>query len=140
MQADARFFDGEIARDHMVIAELTPQGLAIEGLGVTPRVWSLSGLNLIAGAAPGHPLRLGHESEAGARLIITQEAFTRELIAQAPHLAGGFNAKRASRAVAIIAASALITAGVLYLILSYAPETLAFVLPDSWRNSLGDQV
>jgi len=140
MRADARFFDGEIARDHRVIVELTPQGLAIEGLGVVPRVWSLSGLNLIARAGPGHPLRLGHESEVGTRLVITQEAFTRELIALAPHLAGGFNARRASRVAAIIAISALVTAGVLYLILSYAPQTLAFMLPDSWRNSLGDQV
>lgn len=140
MRADARFFDGEIARDHMVIAELTPQGLAIEGLGVAPRIWSLSGLNLIAQAQPGHPLRLGHESEPGARLVITQEAFTRELIAQAPHIAGGFNARRAGRIAAIIAVSALVTTGLLYLILSYAPQTLAFVLPDSWRNSLGDQV
>ena len=140
MRADARFFDGEIARDHIVVAELTAQGLAIEGLGVAPRVWSLSGLNPISPAQPGHPLRLGHETEPGARLVITQEAFTRELIAQAPHLAGGFNPKRASRVAAIIAASALAAAGVLYLILSYAPQTLAFVLPDSWRNSLGDQV
>jgi Zn-dependent protease with chaperone function len=136
MKTDARFFDGEIARDHMVIAELTPQGLAIEGLGVTPRVWSLSGLNLIAKAQPGHPLRLGYENEPGARLVVTQEAFTRELMAQAPHLAGGFNARRAGRVAAIIALCALATAGVL----SYAPQTLAFVLPDSWRNSLGDQV
>lgn len=140
MRTDARFFDGEIARDHLVIAELTPQGLAIEGLGVVPRVWSLSGLNLIAPMQPGRPLRLGHESEIGARLVITQEVFSRELIARAPHLAGGFNPRRAGRVVAIIAASALIAAGVLYLILSYAPQTLAFTLPDSWRKSLGDQV
>jgi predicted Zn-dependent protease len=140
MPGNARFFDGEIARDHLVIAELTPQGLTIDGLGLVPRVWSLSGLDLIAQAQPGRPLRLGHQNEPGARLVITQEAFARELIRRAPHLAGGFNSRRAGRIAAIIAISALVTAGVLYLILSYAPQTLAFVLPDSWRNSLGDQV
>ncbi len=140
MRADARYFDGEIARDHTVVVELTPQGLAIEGLNVIPRVWSLSGLAAITPARPGHPLRLGHDAEPGARLVITQEAFTRELLARAPHLAGGFNARRAGRVAAIVAISTLVTAGALYLILSYAPQTLAFVLPDSWRNRLGDQV
>jgi Zn-dependent protease with chaperone function len=140
MRADARFFDGEIARDHIAVVELTAQGLQIEGLGVRQRIWSLSGLTAVAAAQPGYPFRLSHESEPGARLVITQEAFTRELIAQAPHLAGGFNAKRAGRVAGIVAISALVTAAVLYVLLSYAPQTLAFVLPDSWRNSLGEQV
>lgn len=140
MRADARFFDGEIARDHVAVVELSSLGLQIDGLEVRQRIWSLSGLTAIATPQPGYPFRLSHESEPGARLVITQEAFTRELIAQAPHLAGGFNAKRAGRVAAIVAVSALITAGVLYVLLSYAPQTLAFVLPDSWRNSLGAQV
>ncbi|MGE4248648.1 MAG: M48 family metallopeptidase [Parvibaculaceae bacterium] len=140
MRVDARFFDGEIARDHLVAAELAPEGLAIEGPGVPRRIWSLSGLVAIAPLRPGHPARLGHDAVPGARLVITQEAFTRELVARAPHLAGGINVRKAGRWAAIIAACALLTLGVLYLTLSYAPQTLAAILPESWRNSLGDQV
>lgn len=140
MRTDARFFDGEVARDHIAVAELTAQGLQIEGLDVARRIWSLSGLTAVTPPQPGYPFRLSHEAEPGARLVITQEAFTRELVARAPHLAGGFNPRRAGRIAAIVAASALMTAGVLYVLLSYAPQTLAFVLPDSWRDSLGNQV
>lgn len=140
MRIDGRFFDGEVARDHVVVVELTPEGVAIESPSVPRRVWSLSGLTAIAPPQAGYPLRLGHDSAPGARLVITQEAFSRELVQRAPHLAGGLNVKKAGRWTAIIAGSTLLTVGVLYLILSYAPQTLAFVLPDSWRNTLGDQV
>lgn len=140
MRVDARFFDGETARDHAVSAELVPEGLAIEGLEVSRRVWSLSGLVAISPIAAGHPARLGHDAVPGARLVITDEAFLRELLQRAPHLGGGLNVRKAGRWAAIIAACAVLTAGVLYLTLSYAPQTLAFVLPESWRNTLGDQV
>ena len=140
MRIDARFFDGETARDHLVSAELVPEGLAIEGLEVSRRIWSLSGLVAITPVRPGYPVRLGHDAIPGARLVITQEAFTRNLVARAPHLAGGLNVKKAGRLAAIVTACALLTLGVLYLTLSYAPQALAAILPESWRNTLGDQV
>ncbi len=140
MRVDARFFDGETARDHLVTAELGPEGLAIEGVELSRRVWSLSGLTAIATIEAGHPTRLGHDSAPGARLVITQQAFLKELVARSPHLAGGFNARKTGRWVAIIAASTLLFAGVLYGTLSYAPQALAFILPESWRDTLGDQV
>lgn len=140
MRADARFFDGEIARDYLVAVELVPEGLAIEGLDVSRRVWSLSGLVAISPVTPGHPARLGHDAVPGARLVITQERFTRELAARAPHLAGGFNARKAGRLAAFTVGCALLTVGIIYLVLSYAPQTLAFVLPESMRTTLGDQV
>lgn len=140
MRVDARFFDGEIARDHMVAAELVPEGLAIEGIDISRRVWSLSGLYAVSPIRAGYPVRLGHDAVPGARLVITQKAFARELVQRAPHLAGGLNVRKAGRWAAIIVGCALLTLGVLYLTLSYAPQTLAFMLPESWRNTLGDQV
>jgi beta-barrel assembly-enhancing protease len=140
MRVDARFFDGEVARDHVVSAELVPEGLAVEGLDVSRRVWSLSGLVAIAPIKAGYPVRLGHDGVPGARLVITQDAFVRELVSRAPHLAGGLNVRKAGRWAAIITVSALITLGVLYLTLSYAPQTLATMLPESWRKTLGDQI
>lgn len=140
MRGEARFFDGEFARDHAAILEISPEGLAIEGPTVVRRIWSFSGLVAIAPMRAGYPLRLGHDAFPGARLVITQEGFTRELLGFAPHLAGGPNLKRAGRLAAIIAASALLAIGVLYVTLSYAPQALAFVLPESWRNNLADQV
>jgi predicted Zn-dependent protease len=85
-------------------------------------------------------VRLGHEAVPGARLVIAQEAFARALVARAPHLAGGLNVRKAGRWAAIVVVCALLALGALYLTLSYAPQTLAAILPDSWRNSLGDQV
>jgi predicted Zn-dependent protease len=140
MRIDARFFDGETALDHLIAVELVPEGLAIEGAGVTRRVWSLPGLVAITPIGAGHPARLGHDAAPGARLVIGQQAFLQELVARAPHLAGGFNVRKTGRWAAIVAACALLAAGVLYLTLSYAPQALAFVLPESWRDRLGDQV
>jgi Zn-dependent protease with chaperone function len=140
MRVDARYFDGETARDHLVAAELVPEGLAIEGVELSRRIWYLSGITAITAIEAGHPLRLGHDAAPGARLVITEQAFLRELVARAPHLAGGFNAGKAGRWAAIVAASALLTAGAIYLILSFAPQALAFILPESWRDTLGDQV
>lgn len=140
MRADARFFDGEIARDYLVAVELLPEGLAIEGLDVSRRVWSLSGLVAISPLTPGHPARLGHEAVPGARLVITQEGFTRELVARVPHLAGGFNVRKAGRFTALAVGCTLLTVGILYVVLSYAPQTLALVLPEGMRTRLGDRV
>src|SRR5262245_7744791 len=140
MRVDARFFDGETARDHLVAAELLPEGLAIEGPELSRRVWSFSGLTSIAPIQAGHPARLGHDAAPGARLVISQHAFLRELVARAPHLAGRLNVRKAGRWAVIGAASALLAAGVLYLALSFAPQALAFILPESWREALGDQV
>ena len=140
MRIDARFFDGETARDHLVTVELMPEGLVIEGVELSRRIWSFSGLNAITPIVSGHPTRLGHDAAPGARLVIAQEAFLQELVARAPHLAGGLNVRKAGRWAAIIAVSALLAGGVLYLTLSYAPQALVFILPESWRDTLGDQV
>lgn len=140
MRIDARFFDGETARDHLVVAELVPEGLAIEGLEVGRRVWSLAGLSAISPIKPGYPARLAYDGAPGARLVITREAFTRELTAQAPHLAGGINVRKAGRMVAIALGCALLSVAILYLTLSYAPHAIASILPESWRKTLGDQV
>jgi predicted Zn-dependent protease len=140
MRVDARFFDGEVARDFLVSAELLPEGLAIEGLEVSRRVWSLSGLTASSPIRPGYPVRLGHEAVPGARLVISQDSFARELVARAPFLAGGFNTRKAGRWAAVIAGCAFLTVGVLYVTLSYAPQSLAFVLPESWRTALGNQI
>ncbi|QIG51222.1 M48 family metallopeptidase [Nordella sp. HKS 07] len=140
MHAGARFFDGETARDHAVTLELLPEGLAIEGPAVARRVWSFAGLIAITPMRAGYPLRLGHDAFPGARLVVTQESFARQLVLSAPHLAGAPNLKRAGRLAAIIVACALFAIGVTYGTLSYAPQALAFVLPESWRDNLADQV
>src|SRR5690349_18071476 len=106
MRVDARFFDGELARDHLVAVELVREGLAIEGAELSRRIWSFSGLAAITAIEAGGPARLGHDAAPGARLVITQQAFLQELTARAPHLAGGFNVRKAGRGAAIVAAAA----------------------------------
>lgn len=140
MPTEARFFDGETARDLPVTLELLPEGLAIEGFEVARRLWSFAGLIAITTVRAGYPLRLGHDAFPGARLVVTQEGFARQLVRSAPHLAGAPNLKRAGRLAAIVAAGALLAIGILYGTLSYAPQGLAFILPESWRENLADQV
>jgi predicted Zn-dependent protease len=92
------------------------------------------------GYAPGLPLRLSHESEPGTRLIIADEAFIRELVTLAPHAGGAMNYRRATKAAAIIAVAIVIVGAILYAVLTLAPQQLALLMPDSWRQRLGDEI
>ena len=61
-------------------------------------------------------------------------------VERAPQLKGGFTLRSKGRAIAWTAgmAASFLIAG--YLVLQLAPQSLAFVLPDSWRERVGTQV
>jgi beta-barrel assembly-enhancing protease len=136
----ARFFDGEHAREHEVLVRLTGGGLQIEGASVPQRLWPLSGLVPITRVQPGSTLRLSHESEAGARLIIEDRTLISELALAAPHLAGALNYRRLARKSAWIGAGIVAVIAVCYMILVFAPQQIAFLLPESWRDKIGGQL
>jgi Zn-dependent protease with chaperone function len=140
MAIEAVYFDGETARDNRVVVSLETSGLRFSGDNVPAQNWRLSGLTAIDPPLMGQPLRLSHESQAGARLNIRNDAFTQQLLIVAPHLKGGFHPKRALRLFLWIGGGLTIMAGLIYLTLNFAPQRLAVLLPDAWSKRVGEQM
>jgi Zn-dependent protease with chaperone function len=140
MAIEAVYFDGETARDNKVVISLETTGLHFSGERVPAETWSLSGLAAIDPPHMGHALRLSHDSQTGARLSIRNDAFTQQLLLVAPHLKGGFHPQRALRLFLWIAGGLSILAGLIYLTLNFAPQTLAVLLPDAWSKRVGEQM
>jgi beta-barrel assembly-enhancing protease len=140
MTNEAIYFDGETARDKKVIVSLETSGLRFSGDSVPAQTWSLSGLTAIEPPHSGQPLRLSHDSQAGARLSIRSDDFTQQLLIAAPHLKGGFNPQHALRLFIWIGGGLTILAGLIYITLSFAPQRLAVLLPDEWSKRVGDQM
>jgi Zn-dependent protease with chaperone function len=140
MATAARFFDGEIAAEHQVNVTLAGSALIFEGPAVSRRSWPLAGLKPVNGRMAGQALRLSHESAPGTRLIISDEAFIRKLTAAAPHAGGAVNYRQAAKAASIIAIAVIATIAALYGVLALAPQQFAFLMPESWRERLGDEI
>lgn len=140
MAIEAVYFDGETARDNKVVVSLETSGLHFSGNCVPAETWNLSGLSAIDPPHMGQPLRLSHESQAGARLSIRNDVFMQHLLIAAPHLKGGFHPKRALRLLLWIGGGLTILAGLIYLTLNFAPQRLAVLLPDAWSKRVGEQM
>lgn len=140
MAIEAVYFDGETARDNKVTVSLETSGLHFSGDGVPTQTWNLLGLTAIDPPHMGHPLRLSHDSQAGARLSIRNDEFTQQLLNAAPHLKGGFHPKRALRLFLWIGGGLTVLAGLIYLTLNFAPQRLAVLLPDAWSKRVGEQM
>ncbi len=140
MQAEGRFFDGETALEHAVTVELGDSGLAISGATIAPQDWRFNALVAIDPPHADRPFRLTSVHRPGMRLILTDQAFIAALLDRSPHLRGGFNPRRAGKAAMWIVGglAALVLAA--YLVLQFAPQKLAFLLPDAWRNKIGTQI
>ncbi len=72
--------------------------------------------------------------------MVSDAALAESLIRAAPRLKGGLNFEGMGRAAAWIGASLAVVAMAGYLILQFAPQRLAFAIPDTWRERLGQQV
>ena len=136
----ALYFDGQTAADRQVTVRLDANGLQFSGDAVSPCLWSYDGLAATERHHAGLPFRLNHDQQPGARLVINDDAMVAELIQRAPQLSGGFSLRGKGRAFAwtMGVAACFLAAG--YLVLQLAPQKLAFVLPDSWRDRVGGQV
>lgn len=137
---NAVYFDGHSAADHQVTAMLQKDALYFEGSTTPSQAWNYAGLEAIDPHHAGRPFRITHQSQPGARLILNNETLAQDLIARAPQLKGGFSFKGAGRAAAWIGGSIAAIGIAGYLVLQFAPQRLAFVLPDSWRDRVGTQV
>ncbi len=140
MQTEGTFFDGETAADRAITVRFADAELAISGGEILPQDWSFTDLEAVDPPHPGRPFRLTHVNRPGMRLIVNDAVFIAELLNRAPQLRGGFNPRRAGKAAAWIIGGLAVLALTVYLVLQLAPQTLAFLLPDSWRNRIGSQI
>ena len=140
MRTEGILFDGEVAADRPVTIVLEFGGLHFSGPCTTEQVWSLAKLRAIEPPQAGQPLRLTADGHDGARLVIGDEDFKSALEQAAPHIRGGFNARRVLYQARWFVAGGACLAAVLYLVLQLAPQMLVRVLPDSWRDRVGAQV
>ena len=138
--ASAIYFDGLSAAEHKVDVVVTANGLRLDGADTPSQLWAFRGLEPIERFHPHRPFRISHKSRPGARVILSDDTLITDLIAHAPHLKGGFHMKAVKRIAGWTAGSLAVTALGAYLVLQLAPSYLAFILPDSWRNRVGQQI
>jgi Zn-dependent protease with chaperone function len=136
----AVYFDGEFARDRAVTLTVTASDLEFSGEDVPTQMWSLSGLHPIDPPSLGQPFRITHDSRPGARLVIRDEAFITNLVDRNSHLKGGYTLSHL-RQVAGWTVGGIAVAIVLgYVLVSFLPGRVASLLPEEWRNRVGEQI
>jgi predicted Zn-dependent protease len=140
MEARAVYFDGATANDHDVTLAIVPGGLAFSGAGTVPQTWPFAALTAIEPPQSGHPFRLASGDQPGARLVIRDDAFVNAIVAQAPHLRGGIAQRQVAKVAGWIAGGLALVAVLAYVVLQVAPQQLAMVMPDAWRQRIGQQV
>ncbi len=140
MAVNAKFFDGERARDREVTVELNGGNLVFSGQNVVTTSWTIAGLHPIDPPAEGQPFRLTHDSKPGSRLVFRDDAFIKALVSANPHLKGGYSLTHLKQ-VAVWTFGGLAVLLLLgYVFVAVLPQKVAFVLPEEWRNRVGNQI
>jgi beta-barrel assembly-enhancing protease len=140
MSIDAVYFDGEIARDHAVTLNRVGSNLEFQGRDVSPTTWSIAGLHPIDPPTEGQPFRITHDQKPGARLILRDQAFIDDLVAQNSHLKGGYSLRHIGQVLGWTAGGLVALAAIGYLAMTVLPQQIAGLLPQSWRDNMGSQV
>ncbi len=140
MATDAIFFDGEYARDRAVTIEAAGSEIVFSGPDVPETRWSVAGLHPVDPPSPGQPFRVTHSSRPGARLVIRDEAFIRTLIDEHKHLKGGYSWTHLRQVLAWTVGGLVALTVIGYVLVSFLPQKVAYILPDDWRIRVGDQV
>jgi len=136
-----QLFDGETAASHAVGLTLLEGGIEItDHAAGKVRLWAFSGLEAVDPPLAGHALRLRHSSETGSRLTVPAGPAAEAVLRAAPHLARRINPYRLMRQLAIVAACLVVLAAIGYAVLSFLPQVAADLMPDAWRQRLGDSV
>ncbi len=137
MGVDAVYFDGEVARDNAVILNRVGSTLTFQGDTTPATVWSITGLHSIDPPTPGQPFRITHDDKPGARLIVRDQAFIDDLIAQNTHLKGGYSWRHLGQVLGWTAAGLAGLAALGYFAMTVLPQQVAGLLPQAWRQRVG---
>ena len=140
MSIPATYFDGESARDRAITLDAEADELVFSGPDVAETRWSISGLHPVDPPSPGQPFRITHHSRPGARLVIRDEAFVQKLVADHRHLRGGYSWVHLRQVALWTLGGVVALAAIGYVLVSFLPQRVAFVLPEAWRNRVGEQV
>jgi beta-barrel assembly-enhancing protease len=140
MSVDAVYFDGESARDNAVTLRRVGSLLEFLGDGTPLTTWSIAGLHPIDPPTPGQPFRITHDQKPGARLIMRDQAFIDDLILQNKHLNGGYGWRHIGHVLGWTAAGLAGLAAIGYVCMAVLPAQVAKLLPNEWRNRMGEQV
>jgi beta-barrel assembly-enhancing protease len=140
MTVEAVYFDGEIARDHAVTVQRVGSNLLFQGAATALTTWSIAGLHPIDPPTPGQPFRITHDNKPGARLIVRDQAFIDDLVAQNSHLKGGYSWRHLGHVLGWTAAGFAGLAALGYFAMTVLPQQVAGLLPQSWRQRMGEQV
>lgn len=132
------FYDGQAAAERSVSIALDAVALRFEGPEQVPTAWTLRGLRLIDRPLPGAALRLTHAGSPSSRLTIADAAFAAELLPRLPYAKGRFIGSQIARPLAWLAGSLMAITLLGFLVLQLAPDVLAAVMPERWRQALGD--
>jgi beta-barrel assembly-enhancing protease len=140
MTIDAIYFDGQSARDHTVTLSTDGRNLLFSGDSVITTQWPLAGLHPVDALAVGQPFRLTHDSKPGARLIVRDSNFIADLLKKSPHLKGGYSKSDVGNIFGWTLGGLATVAGLAYFSMTFLPDHVAKILPDSWRNRVGHEM
>lgn len=135
-----RFYDGESAQAHEVVVRCSTTVIVVSAGADVLATWSYEGLLSPDPLVPGRQSRITHSSAPYARLVVEDGGFPQLIVERAPHLSRGAHRKRGLKLVVGCVAAAAGFVLLSYLFLTYAPRTVASVMPDEWRRGLGEQV
>lgn len=136
----AQYFDGQSAIAHDVVVRCGTIDLKITAGEDVLAIWPYPDLLSPDPLTPRREARLTHASAPYARLVVDDPAFAERILYHAPHLSSKAHRKRAAGVVGVCMLIALAFVAFGYLFLTFAPRTVAGVMPDKWRNNLGAQV
>src|SRR3712207_3237946 len=133
------FTDGKSATRHDVNVSVNPHGLTISGLTVAPLNWPYRALRL--GEADGRhaPVRITHDADEDARLVIADADFMKAVLARAPDLdpRKWWRRRRAAAIVFGSLAAIAVISGAFWFGLPLLAKPIAAVVPKAFQDRLG---
>lgn len=137
MDVPATYFDGRTAKNHTVTVTEDGQNLIFWGQGVERVVWNIAGLHAIDPPSPGQPYRVTHQAAPGARLIIRDDAFIKQLVSRSKHLRGGYTKKDITHLLGWTFGSLAVFVLLGWVAISVLPGPVAHLMPQAWRQRTG---
>lgn len=135
----AVYFDGETARNNSVVLRRIGDAIEFGGADVPLTQWPIRGLHPIDMPAAGQPFRLTHDQKPGARLVLQDQAFIDELLAANHFLKGGYGWGHIRQVLGWTVGGIAVLAALGYITLSLLPQQVARIMPENWRNRMGEQ-
>ena len=134
------FYDGESAAAHNVVVRCSTTVVVVSQGSDVLATWNYADLLSHDPLVRGQRARLTHASAPYARLVVDDPGFSDCVLDRSPHLSASAHRRRGFK---LVVACMLLAAGVIgagYVFLTFAPATFAKMMPDTWRNNLGEQV